>query len=204
VSRRPPRPPERQAERLLACLTDTLTRSGCELIRVEGPANGAFRLSYEDAFLHRAGLLGRLIALRADGRNPGGANATVTVPEEPSFRSPTAPDHFGLFTSVLLGVDPSRDLFVAFDPARHFPEDEPLRVSISSSPLRRVLAQGWHVWEREEYERDGTGFAETLVGFTAPNLVRYVLFERLAAGLDTGHRQLLAERYGTDVLRARG
>lgn len=185
---------------LLADLCDTLVRSGCELLHVDGSPKGTFRLSWEDPLLQRAGLRGQLVPLVRRDRNPGGAAATLKL----AGTSATEPDPFGLFTSVLLGVDPSRDLFVAFDPARHFPEDEPLRVSMSPAPLRRVLARGWHAWEREEYERDGTGFAETLVGFTAPNLVRYVLFERLASGLDTGHRQLLAERFYSDVLRGRG
>lgn len=185
---------------LLACLTGALARSGCELLHVDGSAKGTFRLSWEDPLLQRAGLRGQLVPLVRRDRNPGGANATLHL----DGTSTTDRDPFGLFTSVLLGVDASRDLFVAFDPARHFPEDGPLRVSISPVPLRRVFAQGWHAWEREEYERDGTGFAETLVGFTAPNLVRYVLFERLASGLDTGHRQVLAERFYSDVLRKRG
>jgi hypothetical protein len=185
---------------LLADLCDTLVRSGCEVLHVDGSPKGTFSLSWEDPLLQRAGLRGQLVPLVRRDRNPGGADATLKL----AGTSATEPDPFGLFTSVLLGIDPSRDLFVAFDPARHFPEDEPLRVSISAAPLRRVLARGWHAWEREEYERDGTGFAETLVGFTAPNLVRYVLFERLASGLDTGHRQLLAERFYSDVLRGRG
>lgn len=185
---------------LLAALCDTLVRSTCEVLHVDGSPKGTFSLSWEDPLLQRAGLRGLLVPLVRRDRNPGGADATLKL----AGTSATDRDPFGLFTSVLLGVDPSRDLFVAFDPARHFPEDEPLRVSMSPAPLRRVLARGWHAWEREEYERDGTGFAETLVGFTAPNLVRYVLFERLASGLDTGHRQLLAERFYSDVLRGRG
>ena len=188
---------------LLAFLCDTLVRSGCELLNVEGARNGCFRLSFEDPHLHRSGIVGRLFRLEAHDTDGDGARMTLRPAASPDG-APHGRDSFGLFTSVLLGVEPSRDLFVAFDPARHFPEDEPLRVSINAAPLQRVLARGWHAWEREEYERDGTGFAETLVGFTAPNLVRYVLFERLASGLDTGHRQLLAERFYSDVLRRRG
>ena len=199
MSRRPSSSRRRQPEELLAHLTGTLVRSGCELLHVDGPEKGTFRLSWEDALLQRVGLRGQLVPLVRRARNPGGADATLKL----SGTSTTDPDPFGLFTSVLLGVDPSRDLFVAFDPARHFPEDGSLRISISAAPLRRVLAQGWHAWEREEYERDETGFAETLVGFTASNLVRYVHFERLATGLDTGPRQLLAERFYSDVLRRR-
>lgn len=188
---------------LLAFLCDTLVRSGCELLNVEGARNGRFRLAFEDSLLQRSGLVGRLFRLEPHGKDADGARMNLR-PAASADDAPHGRDPFGLFTSVLLGVDPARGLFVAFDPARHFPEDGPLRVSISATPLRRVLARGWHAWEREEYERDGTGFAETLVGFTAPDLVRYVLFERLASGLDTGHRQLLAERFYSDVLRRRG
>lgn len=196
-----PRTPVRRVRPLLRYLTDTLSRSGCELLHVAGTREDTFRLSYESPLLQRVGLTGQLISLLPHTQDPDGATATIQVADGPGGNSPCAREPFGLFTPVLLGVDPARDLFVAFDPSRHFPEEELLRVSISGEPLRRTLATGWHAWEREEWEVEETGFAETLVGFTGPNLVRYVLFERLAAGLDTGPRQRFAEMYYEDVVR---
>ena len=200
MPRIPSRTAVRRVQPLLRYLTDTLSSSGCELLHVAGTRKDTFRLSYENPLLQRVGLTGQLISLRAPTRDPDGATAAIQVAAGPGGRSPCDPDPFGLFTAVLLGVEPARSLFVAFDPSRHFPEEEPLRVSISGEPLRQTLARGWHAWEREEWEVEEAGFAETLIGFTGPNLVRYVLFERLAVDLDTGPRQRLAEMYYEDVV----
>jgi hypothetical protein len=199
------RTPVRCLGPLLRYLTETLSRSGCELLHVTGTRKDTLRLSYENPLLQRVGLTGLLLPLGPHTQDPHGATATIQVAAWRGRTSPCDRDPFGPFTPVLLGIDPARDLFVAFDPGRHFPEDDSLSVSISGEPLRQILARGWHAWEREEWEseEDG-GFAETLVGFTDPNLVRYVLFERLAAGLDTGPRQRLAEMYYEDVVLRSG
>jgi hypothetical protein len=205
VVRKRERGAEPGLESLLRHVTETLSRSGCELIHVAGSETGNVRLSYENPLLQRVGLAGQLVPLRRGIRSLDGASATLHVVPAPGGTSPCDRDPFGLFTPVLFGIDPDRDLFVAFDPGRHFPEDDSLSVSIGGEPLRQTLARGWHAWEREQWEseEDG-GFAETLVGFTGPNLVRYVLFERLAAGLDTGPRQRLAEMYYEDVVLRSG
>ncbi|MBI5446518.1 MAG: hypothetical protein HY900_35545 [Deltaproteobacteria bacterium] len=200
MPRIPSRAAVRRVQPLLRYITDTLSRSGCELLHVAGTREDTFRLSYENPLLQRVGLTGQLISLGPRTRDPDGATATIQVAAGPGGASLCDREPFGLFSPVLLGIDPARDLFVAFDPSRHFPEEEPLRVSISGEPLRLTLARGWHAWEREEWEVEETGFAETLVGFTGPNLVRYVLFERLAVGLDTGPRHRLAEMYYEDVV----
>ena len=104
-------------------------------------------------------------------------------------------DPFLLFTSVLLAADPRSKLSVAFDPARPLPEDAPLRFSISARMVRSTLERGWHSWLREGWEERDVDFAEALFGFRGDQLLRYVLFERIAEGLDTGHRQRLAEEF---------
>lgn len=186
---------------LLEFVCDTLVRSGCELLRVEGRDRDGFQLSFEGPLLQRAGLRGVLFPLRRSRTRRSGAATTVQLPEAfdggPDFR-----DTFHLFTSVLLGVDPDRGLFVAFDPGRHFPEDEPLRVSISTEMVTETLERSWHTWLREGWEERDFDFAETLVGFRRERLLHYLTFERTADGLDTGHRSLLAERF-LDVTRGR-
>lgn len=197
--------PARHAGPLLRYLTETLSRSGCELLHVAGTRKGTFRLSYENLLLQRVGLAGQLLSLHKHIKDTDGASATLQVAEAPGGASPCERDPFGLFTPLLLGIDPDRDLFVAFDPARHFPKEEALRISISGKTLRRTLATGWYAWESRGWEGDEDGgLAETLVGFAGPNLVRYVYFERLAVGLDTGPRQRLAEIYDEDVVRRGG
>jgi len=179
---------------LLAFLCDTLLRSGCELLKVESDKSGVFRLAFEDPLLQRYGLLGSLFSLRPDGTDGDGARMTLLPPASPDDPS-RGRDPFGVFTSVLLGVDPIRGLFVAFDPARHFPEDAPLQVSISAEVVRTTLERGWHSWLREGWEERDFDFAEALVGFRSDRLFYYVHFERIAEGLDTPYRERLAEEF---------
>ena len=130
----------------------------------------------------------------------GAVPARPFTSQTPSTAAPVFRDPFHLFTAVLLGVDPDRGLFVAFDPARHFPEDEPLRDSISAEMVRGTLETGWHSWLREGWEERDFDFAEALVGFRCERLLHYLFFERIAHGLDTGHRSRLAEKF-LDVTR---
>ena len=186
---------------LLDSLRDTLTRSGCDLLRVEGADQGGFRLSFEDGLHRRSGICGLLFQLRSAGTERDRVVTTLRLPDSIAC-GPGSRDPFGLHTSVLLGVEPARGLFVAFDPARHFSEDEPLRVSISARAIRVTQERGWHSWLREGWERRAFDFAEALVGFRSAHLLAYLEFERIAAGIDTGHRSLLADTF-LDATRRR-
>lgn len=107
---------------LLAFLCDALLRSGCRLLKVEGGEGGAFRLAFEGPLLQRSGLAGRLFRLRPDRADGDGARMILRPPTS-ADDARDGLDPFRVFTAVHLGVDPARGLFVAFDPARHFPED---------------------------------------------------------------------------------
>jgi hypothetical protein len=68
--------------------------------------------------------------------------------------------------------------------------------------VRGALERGWHTWLREGWEEKDFDFAETLVAFRRERLLHYLYFERIAEGLDTGHRSRLAEEF-LDVTRGR-
>ncbi len=168
---------------------------------MEGADPCGFRLSFEDPQRRQYGVSGFLF--RLDAASTGRTRLVTTIRLPDSFETgPGLRDPFGLFTYVLLGLAPGHRLVVGFDPARHFPEDEPLRVSISARAVRVTRERGWHSWLREVWEQRAFDFAEALVGFWPENLLAYLEFERTASGLDTGHRSLLAEAF-LDVVTAR-
>ena len=131
---------------LVSYLIDTLVATGVEILHVEPAPDGSFRLSWEDKLCRRAGIAGLLLPLRAGGQDPAGATATVVMPGVPDGACPCDIDPFGLFTPVLLGVDPARALFVAFDPTRHFPEDDPLATAEAIRPGVRCAGPGGRPW----------------------------------------------------------
>ena len=66
----------------------------------------------------------------------------------------------------------------------------------------RIVRDGWHAWERES-SRPESDPVEVLVGVQRKNVLEFIRFERLAFGLDAGHRQLLAEQLlGNPLLTA--
>src|SRR5262249_37067542 len=79
------------------------------------------------------------------------------------------------------------------------------------SHVDEILHRGWHVWERavrSAGRQPGHERVETFVGGTASSFLRYIRFERDAAGEDQGPRHLLAERHyytetGGSILIAR-
>jgi hypothetical protein len=56
-----------------------------------------------------------------------------------------------------------------------------------------IVQRGWAAWERTSARRTDEP-VEVVVGVRQDRLLDYIQFERLAVGLDQGHRQLLAEQ----------
>jgi hypothetical protein len=104
-------------------------------------------------------------------------------------------DPFGLFTTLLIGIDTEDKFFVAADPAMHNPTKFFIRLEFKDRDAQQIKNRSWHAWERERLARDGfTEPVEVLVGGTQDRFLDLVRFERAASRLAPGDRQLLAER----------
>jgi hypothetical protein len=101
-------------------------------------------------------------------------------------------DPSGLYTTVLLGIDPKTGCWVAADPILHSPTLMFISVEFKVHHMEQIKHDGWCAWERESTKRIGEPI-EVLVGGRPERLLSLVRFERAAKGLDQGHRQLLAE-----------
>ena len=100
-----------------------------------------------------------------------------------------------LYTTLFVGIDPERGIFVGADPVLHSPVKFPLMITFRHAHVTEILRNGWLAWE---FEPDD-GPIEVLVGGTAKNFLRLVRFEREAFREDPGNRQLLAERAALDL-----
>jgi len=102
-------------------------------------------------------------------------------------------DPFGLYTTLLVGINPERGFFVGADPVLHNPTRFFISLEFKEEHVAVIERDGWHSWERDRRAGDDQP-VEVLVGGGPLAFLRYVLFEREAIGEDQGHRQLLSER----------
>lgn len=102
-------------------------------------------------------------------------------------------DPHDLYTTLFCGIDPERGIFVGADPILHNPTRFFISLEYKSDHVSDILKAGWSAWERDRRNSDEP--VEVLVGGRQENFLKYVQFERAAAGESQGHRHLLAEQH---------
>ncbi|MBL4845372.1 MAG: hypothetical protein JKY65_07600 [Planctomycetes bacterium] len=183
---------------LIEFICGALERCECRIIKASEPDVAPFRVTFETRDGERLGIV--VYAFLANSK------PTTNRPmDEHRFQlkygSKTTKnrhvlwqDPYGLYTTLLCGINTEQGFFVAADPVLHSPTRFFISVEFKERDAQDVLRSGWSSWERDR--RSVRGFeepAEVLVGGTADSFLRYVRFEREALGEGPGHRQLLAE-----------
>jgi hypothetical protein len=205
----------RARQPLVAFMVDGLKAAGCRILKVAPPNVAPFRISFELPSGERMGILAYVAF----------ANDTVIRKRPPDEHrcqlkyGSKGPDNvlelwqdpYGLYTTLLLGINPERGFFVAADPV--FRNPTKMFVSLAYWKERdaaEILQRGWYAWERGVAVRDemkdhttaDEDPVEVLIGGTRDTFLRYVLLERDALGLDVGHRHLAAETLARPVVVA--
>lgn len=190
---------ERSRGPLLAFIRRALENCGCRIISTTGADVAPFRISFESPDGERAGIVAYAFF--------AGSRLTRNRPtDEHRFQVKYGPDDkqlhalwqdpFGLYTTLFLGIDPERGLFVGVDPVLHSPTRFFISIEYKDEHVERIQRDGWVAWERAKRGAALDEPTEILVGGVPENFLRYVRFERAAVGLDAGHRQLLADKLG--------
>jgi hypothetical protein len=114
-------------------------------------------------------------------------------------------DPYGIYTTLLLGINAERGFFVGADPVLNSPTRLFISKEFKEEHVAQIEASGWHAWTRSQRPKkhaadQETQSVETMVGGTAANFLKYILFEREIVGEDQGHRQLIAERFASGGL----
>lgn len=185
-------------------MLDSLRASGCRILHTPDPAEAPFVITFETATGERMGIVAYAFL----------ANESPTKVNRPdderSFQVKYGPDDkqlhelwqdpLGLFTTLLIGIDPADGFFVAADPEVHNPTRFFIRMEFKERHAAAIKRDGWHVWERTsrgprhlQLGERLYGF-ETMVGGTKDAFLDLIRFERAALGLSPGDRHLLAER----------
>lgn len=197
----------RQRGPLLDFVVSALESAGCHILRHSEPSQAPFRITFETPDQERLGIL--VYAFTANSR------LTKNRPsDEHRFQLKYGTkdgkyhalwqDPYLLYTTLLVGIDTERGVFVGADPVLHSPTRLFISVEFKRAHVENILERGWHSWERETRPKEArpqdSAGVEVLVGGTASNFLKYVQFEREALGEDQGHRMLLAERPAGSLL----
>ncbi|HEX5716039.1 MAG TPA: hypothetical protein VF179_07770, partial [Thermoanaerobaculia bacterium] len=109
-------------------------------------------------------------------------------------------DPYGLYTTLLVGINPELGFFVGADPVLHSPSRFFISIEFKQKHVDEILGRGWHTWERQRRSSDEP--IEALVGGRPKAFLSYIRFEREAFSEDQGHRQMLAERPARPTIHA--
>jgi hypothetical protein len=196
------------ASRCFASSSGALGACGCTVIRHSPPTEAPFRISAEAPSGERFGILCyAFLANFKSTRNRPDDEYRIQVKygsKEVANGRPVQhdlwQDPFGLYTTLLMGVCTEGSFFVGYDPVLHSPTKFFISLEFKREDAHRILRDGWHTWQRAKRSREGLDEpVEVAVGGKPESFLQYVRFERMAVGLDQGHRGLLADKLGIEV-----
>jgi len=175
--------------------TRGLDKAGCTILHEPDPGTAPFRIVFETPWQERIGVV--LYAFRSTARVTRNrpideARFQVKYGSRPEDLQYIFDDPYGLYTTLFVGLDLESGIVVSADPAVHNPTRFYISIEYKIAEADLSLERGWHTWERAKRGRDEP--IEVLVGCPQERVLDLVLFERMAKGLDQGHRQLLAEQ----------
>lgn len=180
---------------LIDFILAALVSAGCRIIHHPPADEAPFRITFETPTGERMGIVAYayLATFTPTKNRPEDEHSfQIKYGSKDGKEHDLWQDPFGLYTTLLLGINPESGFFVAADPVLHSPTKFFIRVEFKQHHVDEVFRRKWHAWERVR-RSDGEP-VEVLVGGTAAEFLRLVRFERDAIGEDQGHRQLLAEK----------
>lgn len=174
-----------------------LERSGCTIIHEPARNVAPFRIVFDTPAGERIGVVAYAFLANSEitkNRPPDEWRFQIKYGSQFDKLHPVWIDPHGLYTTIFLGISPERDFFVGADPVVHNPTRFSVSLEFKASHVAAIEKHGWCAWQRESHSRDGDEI-EVLVGGKRDRFLQFIRFERAAAGLDTGHRQMLAEKW---------
>jgi hypothetical protein len=202
-------------------MVSALEREGCRIIHRPTPSSAPFRITFETSEGERIGVVAYAFLAnneKTKNRPPDEHRFQVKYGGDLSGLHQIWQDPYGLYVSLLVGINPVEGFFVAADPMLRNPTRFSVSVEFKDSHASNILRKKWFAWEREHKAGDpspekkrtaraiddrGEPLFEALVGGTAETFLRLIRFEREALGEDPGERQYLAEHFtNTELLTA--
>lgn len=182
---------------LVDFMLSSLESAGCRKLFCSGDRTAPFIITFETATGERMGIVAyAFLATRTPTKHRPEDERSFQIKYGSKAGNATHPlwmDRLGLYTTLLIGIDPAEGFFVAADPAIHNPTRLFIRLEFKDHHAEEIQSRGWYAWER--VKRGGHPEPiEVLVGGRKDRFLDLVRFERAAANLSPGDRQLLAEK----------
>jgi hypothetical protein len=193
----------RDKEPLLLFIVDGLKAAGCTVLFTSEATHAPFLITYETPAGERQGVL--VYAFFANSK------VTENRPDDehrfqikygkkqPGVLLQIEQDPSRILTTLFVGIDTERGILVGADPVLHDRTKMFISLEFKRHCVVEIQTKGWHAWERDRRspkkpDEDEPLLEEVLVGVRKERVLDFIQFERLALGLDAGHRQLLAEQ----------
>ena len=193
---------------LLQFIREALEARGCTIQHMSAPNRAPFHIVLEMSGGERLSVL--VYAFLANSKPTKNRPADehrfqIKYGGDLSGVIDVAVDPLGVTTTIFVGIDLERRVFVAADPLMNNPSPMSRSVEFKTENVERVLAEGWSAWERDRHEAKTTtrrAFellpdirTEILIGGRQERLLDLILLERVARGLDPGERHLIADKF---------
>lgn len=197
---------KRSKAELLQFIIEALSGANCRILHHSDPDHAPFRITFEDPYGSRMGIV--VYAFFANSKltknRPSDEHRfQIKYGKRDGELHEIWQDPFLLYTTLMVGIDTERGIFIGVDPVLHQLTKFFISIEFKRQQVEAILDTGWHCWERSKRSGDDTPI-ETMVGGKAEKFLDYIRFEQAARGLDQGHRCLLAEnldRYGEGIVQ---
>lgn len=193
-------------EPLIRFMVEALKKQGCRIIYTPPPNVGPFRITFETPQGERMGIVAYafLANNKVIRKRPKDEHRfQIKYGGDLSGLHEIWQDPYGLYVTLLVGINPQMGFFVAADPVIRNPTRFSVSVEFKDKQAHTILQKKWLAWERErrpgKKTRDEPLF-EALVGGTADQFLRLIRFEREAWGEEPGERHYLAEHFADTAL----
>ena len=189
---------------LIDFMLDALRSSGCRILHKPDPNQAPFIITFETSAGERMGIVAYAFFANESptkrNRPEDERSFQIKYGSDDKKLQTLWQDPLGLYTTILIGIDPDGGFFVAADPEVHNPTRFFIRLEFKERHAAAIKRDGWVAWERETRGPKHLDVGqrifqfETLVGGMRETFLDFIRFERAATGLSPGDRQLLAER----------
>lgn len=187
---------------LLEFMVSALEAAGCRILNNPNPSSAPFVLVFETPAKERMGIVAyAFLATRTLTKNRPENERSFQIKYGSKTTNDPQPlwiDTNGVYTTLLLGIDPDEGFFVAADPAAHNPTKFFIRIEFNDEHAEAIGKKSWYAWERSKRTAVAGESFEVLVGGAKRHFLELIRFERQAINLAPSARKQLAEQMKPD------